>query len=100
MNANWLKDYLERSGDTEINPSNLVENEHGFCSWREHGDKLILINVYGDGEYWDSWAEKKGQKMGKKTILFCTKRNPKVFERKYGYKQIGTILEREISWAE
>lgn len=92
----YFLDYFNRSGDSELGDGTLEVNDHGFCVWRTHKDKLILINVYGDGRYWDEWAEQKAKNMNKKSILFATKRNPEGFERKYKYKVTGYILERSI----
>lgn len=98
--ATQLRDYFNRSGDTELGVGWMEENEHGFCVWRRQDDKLILVNVYGNGTYWDTWADKKAEELGVEKIFFATKRNPKGFVRKYGYEVIGTILERKASWVE
>ena len=97
MNFQDIEKYLKKSGDDEISTSNLVENQHGFMSWRTHKDTFVGINVYGDGHYWDAFANELAKKLGLKKIMFATKRSPKVFEKKYGYKITGYILEREVS---
>jgi len=90
------RDYFNRSGDTELGVGWMEENEHGFCVHRVQDDKLILVNVYGDGEYWDNWATKVAKDMGLKSVFFATQRNPKAFERKYGYETVGYLLERKV----
>ena len=97
---NILRDYFNRSGDTELGFGWSEENEHGFCVWRVQDDKLILVNVYGDGKYWDKWADDKAEAMELEDILFATKRNPAGFVRKYGYEVTGYILERKARWVE
>ncbi len=90
------RDYFNRSGDTELGVGWMIENEHGFCVWRVQDEKLILVNVYGDGTYWNDWATEKAKELEIKTILFATKRKPNAFIRKYGYEITGTILERTV----
>ena len=91
-----LRDYLNRSGDTELGVGWMEENEHGFCVHRREDDTLILVNVYGDGAYWDKWATETAKELELSTIRFETKRSPKAFERKYGYEVTGYILERKV----
>lgn len=90
-----IEDYLEKSGDTEIVHGNKEENEHGFCIWRTSGDKLLLVQVYGDGHYWNKWSDKKARELGMKTILGYTKLNPKIFTQ-YGAKVVGYLMERTL----
>lgn len=90
------RDYFNRSGNTELGLGWMEENEHGFCVWRVHDDKLILVSVYGDGKYWDTWATDKAKELEVDTITFNTKRSPKGFVRKYGYEITGYILERKV----
>lgn len=94
--ASQLRDYYNRSGDTELGVGWMEENEHGFCVWRATEDSVVLVNVYGDGSYWDSWATEKAKELEKDKVLFATKRSPKAFVRKYGYEVTGYILERKV----
>jgi hypothetical protein len=96
---NHLDDYLKRSGDKELPSGNIEENENGFCVWREYENNLVLVAVYGNGEYWNQWADLKAEELKKENIFFATKRNPKGFVRKYGYQITGYILERSAQWA-
>jgi len=97
MDKKDIEQYLKKSGDTSINPANLIENSHGFMSWRiNKPDTFVLINVYGDGKYWDSVAVELAKQLNLSKIVFGTKRNPKAFERKYGYSHVGYILEKEV----
>lgn len=100
MEKSQLRDYYDRSGDTELGLGWVEENEHGFCVWRRQDGQLILVNVYGDGAYWNAWADKKAEELGVDTIFFATKRSPKAFVRKHGYEVTGYILERKASWVE
>ena len=95
---NNYQDYLERSGDECIVDYGTLEldSDHGFCIWDIYEDALTLVQVYGDGKYWNEWAEIKAKELGKTKILLATKRNPKGFCRKFNYKVTGYILERDI----
>lgn len=95
-----LRDYLERSGDTELGTGWIEENEHGFCVWRVQDNKLLLVNVYGNGKFWNKWADYKAKELGVESIVFATRRNPDGFVRKYKYDITGYILERKASWVE
>jgi len=91
-----LRDYFNRSGDTELGVGWMEENEHGFCVWRGQDNKLIIVNVYGDGDYWNKWATEKAKEIEADGILFATKRKPAGFVRKFGYEVTGYVLERKV----
>lgn len=91
-----LRDYLNRSGQKALGLGWQEENEHGFCVWRVKDGKLILADVYGDGHFWDTWAEEKARELEVDTIRFITKRSPKAFQRKYGYELAGYVMEKAI----
>ena len=88
--------YLDKSGDEEIFTDNLIENDQGFASWNIHRGKLVILNVFGAGQFWDSFFVALAKGLGVNKITFGTRRNPKAFERKYGYKVVGYILEKEV----
>ena len=91
-----VDDYLKRSGDEDlVQYGTLESNEHGFCIWQLFPNTLFLHQVYGDGKYWDQWANDKATELGVKKIMFMTRRNPKVFMRKYKCTLAGYVLERE-----
>jgi len=98
MDSKDLQRYLEKSGDTELSEgTNLIENDKGFMTWRIHKDSFVGVNIYGDGHYWDAFANELAKHLGLKKLMFATKRSPKVFEKNYGYKITGYILEKEVS---
>ena len=96
MNQDDLNRYLEKSGDDKIIPTNLVENEHGFASFWINNNELNIINVYGDGKYWDAFFTQIAEETGCNKMRMATRRNPKAFERKFGFKQVGVIMEKEV----
>jgi len=93
--ANQL-DYLQRSGDKYIDGTNYVENEHGFASWELKPDCIHVIQVYGNGEYWDEFFRQLAKDHGVDSYLFYTRRNPKAFARKFGAKTVQTIMQVEV----
>jgi len=96
MKQEDLQDYLKRSGDDKIIERNLIENEYGFMTWTADEDSIIAINVYGDGKYWDRVLVNLAKELGVNKIIFGTQRNFKAYERKFGYKLKGYILEKEV----
>jgi hypothetical protein len=97
MDEKDLQKYYEKSGDSFIYPDNLVVNDHGFMTWTVDPEGTFLgLNVYGDGAYWDEFSQTLAKHLGCKRIRFSTRRNPKVWEKKFGYKQVGYIMEKEV----
>lgn len=97
MTPNQLQDYFNRSGDNEIIPNcEYLVNDYGFMSYRVEKDTFIIVQVYGDGKYWDEKANRLAKQFGLIKIMFSTKRNPKTFERKYGYRVTGYVMEKGV----
>ena len=96
MNEEDIERYLEKSKDKHIETENLIENEHGFMSWTTFEDYLVAVQVYGDGEYWNRYLDELAKELGYDKILIGTKRNYKGFERKFGFKLTGYLLERRV----
>ncbi len=96
MTPEQQQDFLERSKDTTLRDDNLIENEHGFMSWYISEDKFVPLQVYGDGAYWQQRIEIMASDLGAKSILIGTRRSPKAYMRKYGYKLVGYVLEKEV----
>ncbi len=88
--------YLLKSGDDRICTTNLIENEHGFCSYRIYGDILYLENAFGDGKYWYDKMISKAKESGCTKVRFQTKRNPKAWHRKYGCRLVRYVMELEV----
>lgn len=85
-------DFLERTGDKTIVNTNYTENEHGFASYKIEKGLLHIIQVYGDGKYWESFFRKIAKENNIKKAMFYTRRNPKTFQRRYGAKTIQTLM--------
>ena len=88
---------FKEKANSELDYTNLIENEHGFMSWKIDGDKFVCINVYGDGEYWDKYMNELAKQLGCKTILGgTTRKSYKAFVKKYNFKLVGYIFEKEV----
>ena len=75
MNPISIEDYFERSGDEIICEGNKEKNDNGFCVWRTDGERFILVQVYGDGDYWNKWSENKSRELGMKKYSLQQKEN-------------------------
>ena len=84
--------YLEKSGDEEIDTTNLIENEHGFMSWKVDGDKLVQMSVYGDGQYWVDVANELGKQFNCKTIITSTRCSALVQGRNHNNYNMHTFI--------
>ena len=96
MTEKDIERYLQKSKDTFIATDNLIENKHGFMSWTTWEDYLVAIQVYGDGNYWNKYLDCLAKELGYKKIMMATKRNYKSFEKKFGFKLTGYVLERRV----
>lgn len=98
----WLEDYYRKSGDNHIvvgEGVSVAVTGHGFCTYAKDNieqDVLFVFNCYGNGKYWEQFLKEKAKELGCKKIRFATKRNPKAFERRFGAKLVGYILEVEV----
>jgi hypothetical protein len=92
-----IQRFLEKSRSEYLDTTNLIENEHGFMSWKIDGDKFVCINVYGNGKYWDSFMNELAKQFNCKTILGgTTRKSYKAFVKKYNFKLVGYIFEKEV----
>lgn len=85
-------DFLQRSGDRTITQVNYIENDHGFSSYKIENGILHVIQVYGDGKYWERFYRKVAKENNVKRAMFYTRRNPKAFERRFGAEVVQYIM--------
>lgn len=57
---------------------------------------LFVPALSGDGEKLVPYILEEGRKLGYKKVRFITKRNPKAWERKYGFKQTAYVMEGDL----
>lgn len=89
-------DFMRRTGDTTIDGTNYVENEHGFASYKVRDDSILIIQAYGDGRYWEQFFRQKAKEHKVSRCVFYTRRNPKAFARKYGAEVVQTLMKVEV----
>ena len=95
----WLDEYFRKSGDAELLEGKTVLLPFGFVVYRENGDRLVLLHVYSrgrSGRKMEKFIDNLAKMLGKKKIVFATRRKPDGFMRKYKYKLIGYLLEKEV----
>jgi len=89
-------DYLARTGDPRIDGRNYIENEHGFASYEIGENHLLVIQVYGDGKFWDKFFRDLAKDHGLKSYIFSTRRNPKAFSRRFNASVIETWMRVKV----
>lgn len=77
-------------------PQYYEDPEKGFFVFEDREDALCVLQACGDGKWVDEIATMTARELGHKKIVFETRRNPKAWERKFGYKLTGYVLEKEI----
>lgn len=96
--SEWLETYFKKSGDRKLYPTEYSHIcDKGFASWNVTADALMVVQLYGDGRWWHGFFDEMAGNLGL-PIRFATTRNPKAWERKYGAKVVGYIMEVE-TWA-
>lgn len=92
----WARKYFEKSKDENLLCENLVVNEHGFMSYLINDDRFVVVNVYGDGQYWLDESNRLAKENNCTKIFIGTRRKPDAFIRKYKFKLSGYLLEKEV----
>lgn len=96
----WIK-FFEKKASCKYTPlpgSQLEFDElQGFCNWKQDNDIMYIGVTCGNGMYWNNFIQLKAKELGCKTLRFGTYRNPATFIRKFGYKVVGYILEKDVN---
>jgi len=93
--AAWIARYLAKSGDTAIGQTEYSHGcEHGFATWEIADGKIVVVQCFSpdNGLFWLEFFRDMGKKLNM-NIRFATRRNPKTWERRYGAKIVGHIME-------
>lgn len=102
---NQVLDYINRSGDSMKDLELLLDRDitviklpkhRSWYSYYVQAGKLVIFTAYGNGKLILAHAKEEAKIKEASKIVFSTRRNPKAFERKFGFKQIGTVMELEI----
>lgn len=89
--------YLHLTGKANIDCEIIYIEGKGFISYAIQGDKLLIPDLYGDGKFWLDYALKLAKEKGCTKLLGGTRRNPKAYEKMFGTKVVGYVLEREVN---
>lgn len=95
----WKAYYEQHSGGHFVQRAGcslVYDPGKGFLTYEVMGDRFILWQVAGDGEYWDRYSVSLARSLGCKAIVMQTRRDPSAFERKYGYRVTGFVMEKEV----
>ena len=88
---------FKEKANSDLDFTNLIENEHGFMSWKVDGEHFVCLSAYGDGVYWDKYMNGLAKQLGCTKVLTSTQRKSyKAYVRKYNFKLVGYILEKEV----
>jgi hypothetical protein len=93
-----VQQFLKKSGysDARVDKELLFPYPEGFFTAYCQDDALFLVTGSGDGKFIDEKTIALAKELGYTKIRLQTKRNPKAWERRHGYKLAGYILEKEI----
>jgi hypothetical protein len=89
--------YFKKSGDTEVLPyeKSFIYGTT-FVTYNVVSDAIEIVQASGEGCLIENYLTAEARKYHKSKIRFVTRRNPKVFERKYGCKTVGYVLEKDV----
>ena len=93
----WRKEHgAEEVG--ELPPNALIDYhpEYGFIAYEIDKDRETLVNICtcGDGKYWARVYKDIMKLYGlKKLELYTEYKNPKVWERRFGFRIKGYLME-------
>ena len=92
-----LKDYFNKTGKVELSGTDCrYEKDKGFVTYQQQGTRLLVPDVYGDGLYWLAKMEELARSLHCTKLIGGTTRNVKAYNKMFGTKIIGYILEKEL----
>lgn len=84
---------LDDFNDSRIN---VVSNEKGFIAYNLTPKGMILREIYGDGSYWSRELISICKKFNMKNYYGIMTKPSDAFNRKYGLKDFGRLIVKEI----
>lgn len=111
IDTNDLKLYKEKSRDFWFKPADInnpkytvlpILDDNGWIQFYKHDDYFVICTMYIKPEIeYDKakvFEDLKGMArlIGCKKIVFNTMRNPKVWERAFGFHVIGYMMEGDL----
>lgn len=94
--ATMEADYFKTTKKSNLEGTVLYEADKGFMTFIHKEDAFIVPDVYGNGIYWLKKAEKMARNLGCNRLVGGTTRNVKAYNRMFGTKIVGYILEKEL----
>lgn len=89
-------DYFAKTGKVELSGTVIYEPENGFVTYQHQGTRLLVPDVYGDGLYWLAKMENLAKSLHCTKLIGGTTRNVKAYNKMFGTRVIGYILEKEL----
>lgn len=93
---NMVQDYFAKTGKVTLDGTIEYEKGKGFVTYIHQGDRLLVPDVYGNGLYWLAKMEDLAKSLHCTKLVGGTTRNVKAYNKLFGTKIIGYILEKEI----
>jgi hypothetical protein len=91
-----VEDYFKSTGKVALDGQVIYDKEKGFATYIHQGDRLLVPDVYGSGLYWLAQMESLAKSLHCTKLIGGTTRNVKAYNKLFGTKIIGYILEKEI----
>ena len=91
-----INEYLSKTGKLHIDGEIIYEEAKGFMTYQVLGELFIIPDVFGDGKYWLSIAIEMAKANNCTRLRGGTTRNVKAYNKFFGTKIVGYILEKEI----
>lgn len=88
--------YFAKTGKVTLDGEVVYEFNKGFATFQKQGTRLLVPDVYGNGLYWLEKMEQLARSLGCTTLVGGTTRNVKAYNKMFGTKVIGYILEKEL----
>lgn len=92
-----MEDYFSKTGKVELSGTDYIyEQDKGFVTYEQQGTRMLVPDVYGNGLYWLAKMEDLAKSLHCTKLIGGTTRNVKAYNKLFGTKVIGYILEKEL----
>ncbi len=91
-----IQSYLSKTGKMQLDGEVIYEPTKGFMTYLVLDKLFVIPDVYGDGKYWLSRAIEMAKSLGCTKLRGGTTRNVKAYNRFFGTKIVGYILENDL----
>lgn len=91
-----IEDYFRLTGKVKLDGFIMYEKGKGFATHLQQGTRLLVPDVYGNGLYWLAKMEELAKSLHCTKLVGGTTRNVKAYNKLFGTKIVGYILEKEL----